>query len=197
MELSLFSEWLLVRFLDIALTDREGELLRETADLLVDAVDSQPKVCVHRDFHSRNLLLNDAGELGIVDFQDSLHGPYAYDPVSLLRDCYVTWPQSRIEDWARRYHRRALDAGVPAPPQFDTFMRDFDLAGVQRQLKAIGIFARLHLRDERDTLLQYIPPVLEQLIEVSHARPELEKFGELLEARVLRIAQRRIESMHS
>lgn len=196
MELSIFSEWLLVEFLDVAFTQHERALLAETTALLVDAVDAQPKVCIHRDFHSRNLVVSDAGELGIVDFQDSLHGAYAYDPVSLLRDCYVTWPQTRIEGWARQYHRRALDAQVPAPAEFDTFMRDFDMTGVQRHLKAVGIFARLHLRDERDTLLEYIPPVLRALIGVSVARPELEKFGELLAARVLPIAERRIESAH-
>ncbi|MEE9254027.1 MAG: phosphotransferase [Pseudomonadales bacterium] len=196
MELSLFTEWLLEAFLELELDEDEQALVAQTAATLVDAVDAQPKVCVHRDFHSRNLVMGDAGEIGIVDFQDSLIGAYTYDPVSLLRDCYLTWPEPRIQRWAQEYHRRALDVGHSFVPDLDRFLYDFDLTGVQRHLKAVGIFARLHLRDGRDALLQYIAPVLRHLIRVSAARTELAPLGALIESRVLECAERRIERVN-
>lgn len=197
LELSLFPEWLLTQLLELTFDEDEQAIVARAAALLVDEVDAQPKVCVHRDFHSRNLVMGDGGELGIVDFQDSLIGAYAYDPVSLLRDCYLSWPERRIRHWAQSYHRRALDAGLSFVPELDTFLRDFDLAGVQRHLKALGIFARLYLRDGRDVLLRHIVPVLRHVIRVSAARTELASLGRLIEARVLESAERRIEQLNA
>jgi aminoglycoside/choline kinase family phosphotransferase len=194
MEVGLFSEWLVERFLGVTLSAAERASYADTARFLVDAVDTQPKVCVHRDFHSRNLLVGDDGEIGIVDFQDSLLGSYAYDPVSLLRDCYLSWPQDRIEGWTHQYHQKALESGICAPEAYSEFMRDFDLAGVQRHLKAVGIFARLLLRDRRATLIGYVPPVLRHVIRVSRTRPELAGLAELIDARILPVAEQRMES---
>lgn len=195
MELSLFTEWLLTRLLELELDVQDRTLLAQTEAVLVDAIDRQPKVLVHRDFHSRNLIMKDDGKLGIVDFQDSLIGPYAYDPVSLLRDCYLSWPETRIQGWAREYHRRASDAGLAFLPDLETFLRDFDLTGIQRQLKAVGIFARLHLRDGRALLLRYITPVLRHVVRVSERYAEVASIGSFVEARVLAHAERRIGAL--
>ncbi len=125
-------------------------------DALVDSALAQPRVFVHRDYHSRNLMRTRENNPGILDFQDAVRGPITYDLVSLLRDCYVAWPTARVDDWIELYRRRAADAGL-AVGDAETFRRWFDLMGVQRHLKAAGIFARLYHRDGKDGYLPDIP----------------------------------------
>ena len=133
-----------------------------TVDYLVKNALEQPQVFVHRDFHSRNLMKLSERNPGILDFQDAVKGPVTYDLVSLLRDCYIDWPEPQVDQWVLDYHDFAsLDhlQGVSA----STFMRWFNLMGVQRHLKAVGIFARLKLRDNKDQFLQEIPRTINYL----------------------------------
>ena len=157
-ELGIFAEWLVQGFLGL----ETPAFIDDAWETLIDATQAQPMVTVHRDYHSRNLLLRDDGSLGIVDFQDALRGPVTYDLVSLLRDCYHFFPDAIVAKWLTRY-RRLADCGLTAPD----FRRAFDLTGIQRHLKAAGIFARLKLRDGRDSHLRDIAPTLERVVDVA------------------------------
>jgi N-acetylmuramate 1-kinase len=159
-EVGLFPEWFLGRHLGIALDSARVSALAQAFDLLVESALAQPRVFVHRDYHSRNLMLCRGDNPGILDFQDAVHGPLTYDLVSLLRDCYLAWPQERVERWAERFHRGLLEAGVARVGDPQRFLRWFDLMGVQRHLKAIGIFARLWHRDGKSGYLADIPRTL-------------------------------------
>jgi aminoglycoside/choline kinase family phosphotransferase len=119
-------------------------------------------VFVHRDYHSRNLMVSEPNP-GVLDFQDAVYGPVTYDLVSLLRDAYVEWDEERQLDWAVRYWERARDASLPVAADFSAFWRDFEWMGVQRQLKVLGIFARLYHRDGKDAYLKDMPRVMRYL----------------------------------
>ncbi len=155
--------------------------------LLADNALAQPQVCVHRDYHSRNLMLTDMHNPGILDFQDAVIGPVTYDLVSLLRDCYIDWPRARVEDWALGYQDLALQSGILRAAHEDPqqFLRWFDLMGMQRHLKAAGIFARLKHRDGKAGYLQDIPRTLGYVVEVAGRYEELAAFGNFIEAKVL------------
>jgi hypothetical protein len=137
-------------------------------------------VWVHRDYHSRNLMVTRLNNPGILDFQDAVLGPVTYDLVSLLRDCYISWPRERVEDWVKGYHELALQSGIPAGEDDAGFLRWFDLMGVQRHLKASGIFARLNHRDGKSGYLADIPRTLGYVHEVSTRYPELQPLQALL-----------------
>src|SRR5690606_29650324 len=142
-ELRLFDEWFLGRHLGVALDCGDLEALDLAYRRLIDAALAQPRVLVHRDFMPRNLMPVDGG-LAVLDFQDAVAGPVAYDPTSLFRDAFLSWPAERVEGWLLHYHARALAAGVPVPAAPERFLRDAGLIGIQRHLKVLGIFARLH-----------------------------------------------------
>ena len=149
------------------ISQRRSRLPSETCSprafrLILDNNLAQPKVFVHRDFHSRNLMLAEPNP-GILDFQDAVEGPITYDLVSLLRDAYVEWDEERQIDWAVRYWQRARGAGLPVDADFSAFWRDFEWMGVQRQLKVLGIFARLYHRDGKAAYLDDMPRVLRYL----------------------------------
>jgi aminoglycoside/choline kinase family phosphotransferase len=164
-ELLLFTDWFAAGLLGLP---RLPDWLDEVFGLLVDNTQAQPQCCVHRDFHSRNLLLRDDGRVGVVDFQDALIGPASYDLASLLRDCYHVFPEAAVRHWTAAY----LDcARLPLDPA--QFPRQLDLTAVQRQLKAVGIFARLWLRDGKRSHLPWIQPVLARLVELCGEYPEL------------------------
>ncbi|MCG6896403.1 MAG: phosphotransferase [Thiocapsa sp.] len=184
-ELGLFQDWFLGSLLGLRLTETESAALAAIDERLVANAEEQPCVCVHRDYHSRNLMLIDAGNPGILDFQDAVVGPVTYDLVSLLRDCYIAWPADRVTDWALGYFQLALQRGVLREHEPDGFLRWFDLMGVQRHLKACGIFARLNLRDGKRHYLQDIPRTLGYVREVSGRYAELDGLARLLEERVL------------
>ncbi len=172
MELDIFTQWLADKALGL-----EIEAAAEF-DLLIAATQAQPQACVHRDYHCRNLLWRDH-QLGIVDFQDALHGPCLYDIASLLRDCYYTFEEDEIARW--------LAVFTAATPALATrsegeIKRWFDFTAIQRQLKAIGIFARLHLRDGKSSHLCHILPVTERLIALVNNYPELQRLEEQLES---------------
>lgn len=183
-EMELFRDWLLHKHLGITLGGTILTLLNETFALLADNALEQPAVSVHRDYHSRNLMVCERNP-GILDFQDAVYGPLTYDLVSLLRDCYIAWPRERVEGWALVYHDIAVERGILRERQEERFLRWFDLMGVQRHLKASGIFARLNHRDGKPGYLNDIPRTLEYVVEVSARYPELLPFQRLLEEQVL------------
>jgi aminoglycoside/choline kinase family phosphotransferase len=173
-ELQLFPDWYVSRHLGVTLDETQQATLRSVFDKILDNNLAQPQVFVHRDYHSRNLMLL-PGERnpGILDFQDAVHGPITYDLVSLLRDAYVKWEEDQVLDWAIRYWERARAAGLPMPAEFGDFYRDFEWMGLQRHLKVLGIFARLYHRDGKDRYLADVPLVL------GYVRDVVRRYGAL------------------
>jgi len=160
-ELELFPTWFLGRHLGLT---PPPEWPEASAVLIASALE-QPRVWVHRDYHSRNLMVSEADNPGILDFQDAVLGPCTYDVVSLLRDCYIAWPEDRVHGWVERYRREAAHLGLlPEGLEAETFHRWFDRMGLQRHLKAIGIFARLHHRDGKPGYLGDIPRTLDYVL---------------------------------
>jgi aminoglycoside/choline kinase family phosphotransferase len=185
-EMALFPDWLLERHLGLALDAAERAMLVESFALLTDNALAQPQVCVHRDYHSRNLLLPPSGQApGVIDFQDAVIGPVTYDLVSLLKDCYIAWPQQRVDGWALGYFELAVQSGVLRAEHEDHFLRWFDLMGAQRHLKAAGIFARLNHRDGKPGYLNDIPRTLGYIVAAAARQPALHGLAELIDRRVL------------
>ena len=160
-ELDLYTQWYVERHKGVVLADDERAQLTRAFEALLDNALAQPRVFVHRDYHSRNLMVLPAPRNpGVLDFQDAVHGPITYDLVSLLRDAYVEWDEERVLDWAIRYWERARRAGLPVAGDFGLFWRDFEWMGLQRHLKVLGIFARLSHRDGKHRYLADLPRVL-------------------------------------
>jgi hypothetical protein len=178
-ELRLFDEWFIGRHLGITLDCAALETLDLVHRRLVDAALAQPRVLVHRDFMPRNLMPV-AGGPAVLDFQDAVVGPIAYDALSLFKDAFLSWPEARVDAWLECYHARAVDAGLPVPP-LERFRRDADWIGVQRHLKVIGIFARLWHRDGKPKYLQDVPRFFAYLDAVLPKYPELSPLRELIE----------------
>ena len=183
-ELRLFDEWYLGRHLGLQLDCEALEALDLVYRRLIDAALAQPRVLVHRDYMLRNLMPLGDGAVAVLDFQDAVNGPIAYDPMSLFKDAFISWPQPRIDEWLARYHDRARAAGLPVP-ELARFRRDVDWIGVQRHLKVIGIFARLHHRDGKPRYLADVPRFLGYLEDVLPQYPELAPLASLL-ARLVR-----------
>jgi len=184
-EMQLFPDWLLATHLGLTLSGAEQQMLKTSFELLVGNALAQPVVCVHRDYHSRNLMVVEGNNPGIIDFQDAVAGPVSYDLVSLLRDCYIRWPSERVDGWVNAYHRAAQAEGLLGGVDAATFLEWFDLMGVQRHLKAAGIFARLNHRDGKPGYLDDIPRTLGYVVEVGRRRPGLRPLGDFVTARVL------------
>lgn len=184
-EMDLFRDWLLERHLGLALSAQEAADLEVALAFLAASALEQPRVCVHRDFHSRNLMITASPSPGILDFQDAVEGPVTYDLVSLLRDCYIAWPRGRVEEWAWGYFGLAVQSGILRQEHEADFLRWFDLMGIQRHLKASGIFARLHRRDGKPGYLADIPRTLGYILEVAPAYSPLRGLTHLIQARVL------------
>lgn len=182
-EMELFREWFLGKLLGLKLTAEEQPILDQTFALLADNALEQPRVWVHRDYHSRNLMVTDPDNPGVLDFQDAVVGAITYDLVSLLRDCYIAWPCEQVESWALDYRARLRALGIGGLDDADQFLYWFDLMGVQRHLKATGIFARLHLRDGKPGYLGDIPRTLGYALEVAGRYPELADLRSLLQRR--------------
>lgn len=188
-EMALFPRWCVQDLLELPFGRNEQVLLEHLFERLVDNALEQPQVLVHRDFHCRNLMLKD-GELVTIDFQDAVVGPVTYDLVSLLRDCYVRWPPTRVRQWALQYRQMRLGQGLPAGSSDHEFLRWFDLMGLQRHIKVLGIFARLWLRDGKAGYLNDLPLVLRYTLEVAAAYPESAEFAEWLRVRILPACKR-------
>jgi hypothetical protein len=173
-EMEIFREWYLERYLGITLSAHQQAVLDETFIRLGREALAQPRVWVHRDFHSRNLMVTVQNNPGILDFQDAVLGPVTYDLVSLLRDCYIRWPRDRVESWVRDYQKLARHSNIAVGEDDALFMRWFDLMGVQRHLKATGIFTRLYHRDGKPGYLPDIPRTLGYVYDISVRYPELQ-----------------------
>lgn len=184
-ELELFRHWLCGEHLGLTLTPADEVMLDEVFRLLIGNALEQPQVFVHRDYHSRNLMVSEAPSPGILDFQDAVTGAVTYDLVSLLKDAYIRWPLPRVDEWAWGYFDLAVRSGILEPLHEAEFQRWFDLMGVQRHVKVAGIFARLYRRDNKPGYLQDIPLVLEYIQEVAPRYPALTGLAELIESRVM------------
>ncbi|HVR81330.1 MAG TPA: phosphotransferase [Luteimonas sp.] len=181
-ELRLFDEWFLGRHLGVTLDCGDLEALDMVYRCLIDAALAQPQVLVHRDFMPRNLMPAPDGP-AVLDFQDAVRGPIAYDALSLFKDAFLSWPQPRVDGWLDRYHARALAAGLPVPA-LARFRRDADWIGVQRHLKVLGIFARLLRRDDKPKYLEDAPRFLAYLDSVLPRYPELQPLASILDRHV-------------
>lgn len=188
-EMRILPEWLAEKLLGYRLADADRQLLEDTFTLLLDSAMEQPQVLVHRDYHSRNLMLRDGERPGVVDFQDAVWGPVTYDLASLLRDCYVRWPRERVERWALSYAATAEAVGVMEPVRPETFLRWFDWMGLQRHIKVLGLFPRLYLRDGKTGYLPDLPLVIRYTLEVAGRYPELKPFADWFRAKLLPLAE--------
>ncbi len=180
LELDRFTDWYLGRHLGWELS-REDRLMIETAwQWLINGALEQPCVVVHRDYHSRNLMVTEPNP-GIIDHQDAMWGPVTYDLVSLLRDCYIAWPDGRVRGWVEQYRQRAVQQGIlDADVDSGRFMEWFDWMGIQRHLKAVGIFARLCHRDGKSYFMQDVPRVLRYVRDACSNYPPLQPLAELV-----------------
>nr|WP_182335063.1 phosphotransferase [Stenotrophomonas acidaminiphila] len=178
----LFDEWFLQRHLGLQLDCGEVEGLQLVQRRLMDNALGQAQLMAHRDFMPRNLMPVADGP-AVLDFQDMVRGPIAYDPVSLFKDAFLSWPLERVDGWLARYHERARAAGLPVPDRA-TFLRDADWMGVQRHLKILGIFSRLHYRDGKSHYLEDVPRFIAYLDEVLPRHPQLAPLQSLLQSRI-------------
>ncbi len=183
-ELSLMPEWLLARHLALEPSGAERELIAAAFAFLIREGLAQPEVFVHRDYHSRNLMVMSGRNPGVIDFQDAVRGPVGYDLVSLLKDCYIAWPRARVVGWVSGYRAQLAHQGGAAGASEAEFLRWFDLIGVQRHIKVLGIFCRLWYRDGKAGYLADLPRVLAYVRETCGEYAELGPLGRFLEERV-------------
>src|SRR5262249_9828853 len=184
-ELALMPEWFCRRHLELNLSDAENQTIADTFEFLIAEALMQPAVFVHRDYHSRNLMVTTERNPGVIDFQDALCGPIGYDLVSLLKDCYIGWPRERVESWVSGYRNLVRSHGAPGGRNDREFLRWFDLIGLQRHIKVLGIFSRLWYRDGKAGYLNDLPLTLEYVRDTSGRYPELAGFSDLLERRIV------------
>ena len=179
-ELNLFPEWYLARHKQLTLSQQQSDQLQSVFSAILANNLEQPKVFVHRDFHSRNLMVTTPNP-GILDFQDAVYGPITYDLVSLFKDAYIHWEEEIILDWVIRYWEKARKVKLPVSSEFSIFYRDFEWMGVQRHLKVLGIFARLYHRDNKAGYLKDIPLVVHYLRKTCERYRELSPLKNLLD----------------
>ena len=179
-EMRLFPDWTVSKHLQMKLSGAQAEALDGVFALILRNNLAQPKVFVHRDYHSRNLMAS-GDEPGILDFQDAVYGPITYDLVSLFKDAYISWEEERVLDWTIRYWERAKKAGLPVSRDFAEFYRDFEWMGAQRHIKVLGIFARLCYRDGKENYLKDMPLVMAYLRKVCERYRELHPLLKLLD----------------
>ena len=183
-ELDLFPEWFVGRHLGIQLSDDEKAMLDRTFKFLINSALAQPKVFVHRDFMPRNLMVVESAERltpGIIDFQDAVYGPITYDVVSLFRDAFISWEEDQEIDWVVRYWEKARAAGLPVREDFGDFWRDYELMGLQRHLKVLGIFCRLKYRDGKEKYSEDLPRFMNYARKTAHRYVQLKPLLNLLD----------------
>ena len=195
-ELRLFPDWYVAKHLGIALEPQQARSLDDAFELILANNLAQPQVYVHRDYHSRNLMVTEPNP-GILDFQDAVYGPITYDLASLYKDAYIAWSEERVIDWVVRYWEAARSAGLPVHQDFGVFYRDFEWMGVQRHIKVLGIFARLFHRDGKERYLQDMPLVMSYLRKACARYPELAPLSRLLDAVRPPRAHRRLHLLSS
>lgn len=171
-ELELFPEWYVKRELGVEFNSTQQQQWQQISDLLIDSALAQPKVLVHRDYMPRNLMLSEPNP-GVLDFQDAVYGPVAYDVTCLFKDAFLSWPEERVRGWLENYWQQASALNIPVQPDFEDFLRASDLMGVQRHLKVIGIFARICHRDGKPRYLADVPRFFSYIDAVIARRPEL------------------------
>ncbi|PCI76810.1 MAG: phosphotransferase [SAR86 cluster bacterium] len=197
-EMQLFEDWFCKRFLGLDLSASDHELIASAFTFLEEAALGQTQLAVHRDYHSRNLLILDDAKFaegegpGIIDFQDAMAGAYSYDLVSLLRDCYIRWSPDLVESLALHYFELASSAGLVEGVAASQFRRDFDLMGLQRNFKVMGIFSRLCIRDNKPQYLADIPLVIQYFLEVACKYEEMAPFLDWFETNVLIVAKAKL-----
>lgn len=179
-EMQLFPDWYISKHLNVTLNDKQHAELQKVFGQLNQNILAQGKVYVHRDYHSRNLMLCHDNP-GVLDFQDAVYGPITYDLVSLLKDAYISWDEEQIIDWLARYWQVAKKQGLPVSADFSEFYRDFEYTGAQRHIKVLGIFARLYHRDDKQGYLKDMPLVAHYLRKVSMRYIELKPLLRLLD----------------
>ena len=179
-ECGLFPEWYVARHLAVTLSSAQQQALAEMQALVIARALAQPAVYVHRDYMPRNLMVTDPNP-GVIDFQDAVCGPISYDLVSLFRDAFVSWEEERVLDWTARYWEKAKQARLPVSPDFSEFYRDFEWMGLQRHLKVLGIFARIHYRDGKPGYLEDTPRFLRYARAVAERYRELAPLARLLD----------------
>lgn len=184
-ELQLFKVWFVQKYLDLDLKDDENQIIKDTFNFLIESIYEQPQVFIHRDYHSRNLMLipNDNNEikLGIIDYQDAMCGPFTYDLVSLLKDCYIQWPYEKITTWLKYFYNHI---SFEHNYSLDKFTEAFNLCGLQRHLKVLGIFVRLHLRDNKPNYLSHLPLTFNYIMTCLECYNELKAFQELMQKKI-------------
>jgi aminoglycoside/choline kinase family phosphotransferase len=184
-EMDLMPEWFLARHLGEPAGPAERGMLDRLFALLEQSALAQPATFVHRDYHSRNLLVSAEANPGILDFQDAVRGAVTYDAVSLLKDCYIAWPPERVSRWLLGYRERLLAAGFPLAADESEFVRWFDLMGLQRHIKVLGIFARLYYRDGKSGYLKDLPRVLAHARDAAARYPETSEFARYIDTRIV------------
>jgi aminoglycoside/choline kinase family phosphotransferase len=184
-EMELFPEWFIGRHLRLQPDAGDRHAIDSAFEWLCDEALAQPVVLVHRDYHSRNLMVCPGRNPGILDFQDAVCGPMSYDLVSLLKDCYIVWPRARLLGWLDRYRLGAERLGLDAGKDREQFLRWFDRMGLQRHIKVLGIFARLWYRDGKPGFLADLPRVLDYTLAVTGAEPALAPFDDFLRRSVV------------
>lgn len=184
-EMNLLRDWFIGRYLELKLSTEQEATLVNAFETIADAVRAQPQVFVHRDYHSRNLMLRADGGIGVIDFQDAVTGPITYDLLSLLRDAYVVWPDARVQGWVGSFLHKLQAVGKLAGVSEAEFQEWFDWMGAQRHLKVVGIFARLSIRDGKHGYLNDIPRVFNYLLAEIRDYPELHALHGLLHDVVL------------
>lgn len=180
-EMNLCPEWFLQGYLALTLNKEERSLLEKTMNWIANEVSQQPLVFIHRDYHSRNIMIVDKQHFGVIDFQDAMQGPFTYDLVSLLKDCYISWPRERLLEWVEFFYTHTHLAHHYSLPEF---VRAFDLCGLQRHIKVLGVFSRLFLRDKKPGYLKDLPLTLHYVLECSESYEELHPFFHFLKNRV-------------
>ena len=188
-EMELFPHWFVGRLLGYVMTDIETAQLERVFKALIDSALAQPAVLVHRDYHSRNLIQRSVGPPGVIDFQDAVWGPVTYDLVSLLKDCYVRWPNSNVKRWAQAYGSMLTSAGLIKPVSTAQFQQWFDWMGLQRHFKVLGIFARLFLRDNKSAYLHDLPLVIRYVLETTADYSQFAPFNQWFRQRLLPLCE--------
>lgn len=192
-EIDLFHDWLVVEHLGLSLTSEQQAMWQRVGEVLIENALEQPQVGVHRDFHARNIMVQANGSLAYIDFQDAVQGPITYDAVSLLRDCYVRWPQQQVVELSLELFERLREQQlVAATVDKSQWQRWFDLMGMQRHTKAAGIFARLYHRDGKSGYLQDIPRTVGYLYDIAGLYPEFADYRRWLAEHIQPALQERI-----
>jgi len=179
-EMRLFPDWYIAKHLQVTLDEKQSAKLEEVFQRIAKNNLAQPCVYVHRDYHSRNLMVTEPNP-GILDFQDAVYGPITYDLVSLFKDAYIRWEEAQIMDWLIRYWKKARAAGLPVREDFGEFYRDYEWMGAQRHIKVLGIFARLYHRDGKEGYLKDMPLVMEYLRRACERYVDLKPLRNLLD----------------